>query len=235
MYNFITDKKEGKYFFITDPELHHLRVRRIRIGESVGIIYRGKLFKAKLIKIEKDKAILEALEEVKIRKADLHIDLFIGVPLDLKSFEKCIDSATQVGVRKIIPVICSRGYRDINKFTDKLERFNKIINESMKQSGNPFKPELKNPIYINSLKKLNHNLLILFDTNAKIYVNSIKLKKGYKVGIAIGPEGGFTEEEVKKLKSYGFESYRLRGFTLRTETATLAGISSVINLFSEES
>jgi 16S rRNA (uracil1498-N3)-methyltransferase len=141
-------------------------------------------------------------------------------------FEWFLEKSTELGISEITPVICNRSERKIVNH----ERMQKIIVSAMKQSMQPYLPELhKSASFRGFLQQSlpgqkfiphcqKNSLPLLKDT--------LSLKNN--VIICIGPEGDFTHEEIELAIQNGYEEVTLGPARLRTETAGLVACHTVI-------
>ena len=180
------------------------------------------------------------------------VTLFCSI-LKKENFELVVQKATEVGVCKIVPIISARTIKTgLN-----LERLNKIAKEASEQSGRISVPEILEPIsFENALKAINKNdANILFDgsgehsfeihaysptgellcsprQSAQCISNECSPNledKFSRTNIFIGPEGGWTEEEIKKARSADFKIINLGNLTLRGETAAIISSYLAVN------
>lgn len=159
---------------------------------------------------------------------DRQVILYCSV-LKRENFEFVAQKATEVGVKEIVPVITERTV----KLSIRQDRLEKIIKEAAEQSGRGIVPVLHEPIDLekavgNAVKnKLNY----FFDRSGQMYRhhrsdNGLAMSR---IGIFIGPEGGWSPSELGMAKRSGFEIISLGKTTLRAETAAIVGAYLVIH------
>lgn len=169
------------------------------------------------------------------RESDINITLYQGYPKSSK-MEIIIQKATELGVKKIVPVITDRTIVKINnkkKEEKKLERFEKIAFEAAKQSKRGIIPEISHIMNLEEAKKemKNNNSFIIVpyeDENKTGIKEILTTTKEKDISIIIGPEGGFSKKEIENLKQIGGNIVSLGPRILRTETAGLALISIIM-------
>ena len=165
--------------------------------------------------------------------------LFQGLPKADK-FEFIIQKSVELGAYEIIPVKTARSIvkYDEKKAKAKLERWRKISEAAAKQSRRGVIPEVKAIMSfkeaIEYAKALDINLIPYenfksMDATRAVYE---KISPGIKVGIFIGPEGGFEQSEVALACEAGAHQISLGSRILRTETAALS-LLSVLNYILE--
>ena len=146
-----------------------------------------------------------------------------------------VQKSVELGVFKIVPIETSRciskpSEKSISK---KIERWQKIAKEAAKQSGRGIIPNISSPLKLDeAISKIKDydKSLVFYENGGEKIKNSLKTYDK-NISIFIGPEGGFETEEIDKLKSFGATISTLGTRILRTETASLAAISVITNLF----
>ena len=237
MHHFFTepDKVKEDKIFLEGPDVNHMKnVLRLRIGEEVGINDgEGTEYTCTVDHYEDDMAVLNILSSEK-SQAELpsKIYLFQGLPKSDK-MELIIQKAVELGVYEVIPVSTRRCVvkLDNKKAAKKVERRQSIALSGAKQSGRSIIPKVKEVMtfkealnYANSLDvKLIPYELAEGMKGTKEIINAIE--PGMSIGIFIGPEGGFDEEEVEKANEEGVKTITLGKRILRTETAGLTTLS----------
>lgn len=144
------------------------------------------------------------------------------------NFEIVVQKATETGIKEIVPIISKRAV----KLNLNLNRLNKIIKEATEQSERGIMPVLNLPIeFSNALKTSNENNLNLFFDKTGDDIFKIKKKSGanQRIGIWIGPEGGWDSEEINMAEESNFKTASLGKFTLRAETAVIIASYIVMN------
>ncbi|NLZ53981.1 MAG: 16S rRNA (uracil(1498)-N(3))-methyltransferase [Thermoanaerobacteraceae bacterium] len=225
--------------FISGEEAHHIsRVLRYRPGdvirisdgksvESIGVILdidtRDTKIKVRIV----DKNIFKEVKPF--------ITLFQGLPKGEK-FDWIIQKSTEIGVSKLIPIITQRTVVNIasSKHNRRNERWKKIAREAAKQSMRIDLPEVGELCtFDNSLKEIKNHQLSIIPWEHEKEISLKKVLRGIngsvtKVAVFIGPEGGFSPDEVEKAKEFGAVSVSLGPRILRTETAAIAVCSMLM-------
>ena len=144
-----------------------------------------------------------------------------------------IQKATELGVSDIVPTIFSRSVVkvDNSKKDNKLARYEKIIKEACEQSHRQVLPSIHQYINVKNITLNKDTLgLICYENNG----DTSTLKKALdnvdlfdKIAIVVGPEGGFSQDEVNYLTNIGFLNVSLGKRILRSETAAFFALSIV--------
>jgi 16S rRNA (uracil1498-N3)-methyltransferase len=222
---------------ITDQEAKHLaKVLRKKSGDEIyvtdGVF---NLYKCKIQNINNELVNCEITEKFyNINESKIKINLYISLIKNPNRFEFAIEKAVELGVYSITPVICKN---TVNKTTEKTERWQSIAIAAMKQSQRCYLPLIYSAVnFINAVNKSNSDIKLIADEKEKIsQLNYIQTKelaellnKITSIDIYIGPEGGFTLNELEEANSYGFKTINLGSRKFRTETAAIYLISKIL-------
>lgn len=228
----------GEDAYIEGEDVRHIKdVLRYAVNDNLDICdENGVKYITKINNMAKEKISLKILEvSSETSEPSINITLFQGLPKSDK-LEMIIQKCTELGVSEIVPVITDRVIVKIDEksASKKVERWNKIALEAGKQSGRQKIPKIKN---INNLKNLIENiskydiLLLPYECEKEITLKSVlrNLDANVKnIAIMIGPEGGFSENDLKLLDLPNVKKVTLGPRILRTETAGLATVAMVL-------
>ncbi|AZT90510.1 16S rRNA (uracil(1498)-N(3))-methyltransferase [Caldicellulosiruptor changbaiensis] len=225
--------------YITDKDdiNHIVKVLRKREGEALNLCDGVFDYKAKILEVSKDR-IKAVIEEKVLNQREPQKDVFLfQCIIKNQKMDIIIQKATELGVKTLVPVISKRVVIDISeKEEKKIQRWQKIAKESQKQCLRPYSPQIQRPIEIGRVKDFLDELDLLIipyeKENKKTYLDIHSNIN--RVGILIGPEGGFEEEEIeifKDLQKVRIVSLGKR--ILRSETAAISVISIVMHLLGE--
>lgn len=230
--------------YITGPDVNHIRnVLRMKVGEKIIISNgQGNDFYC-IIESECNDEVVAFIKESKETDTELKgkLYLFQGIPKKDK-MELIIQKAVELGVYEIIPVMTKRTVvklEDRKKELKKLERWQAIATSAAKQSGRGIIPVIKDTMSFKEavLYSSNLNLNVIPYENAENMAKTKEIISAIEatnsIGVFIGPEGGFEEDEVNFASSNGITPITLGRRILRTETAGLA-ILSMMMLTMEE-
>lgn len=159
---------------------------------------------------------------------DKQEDMFHEVTLIMalikkERFEWALQKATELGVARIVLLETSRCVVKLmgKEVEKKLQRYHTIAKEAAEQSHRLTIPQIYGPIKIKQLAeyKSNINYLLYENTDSN---NKLRLPKSRSsVSVVVGPEGGFSEEEVEQIEKFGFKQASLTHRILRSETAAI--------------
>lgn len=220
---------------LTDDDLFHLRtVMRAEKGEEIEVVINNNLYLAKIFSLNpvEIKVIKELEDSSEISQ---HITLMVA-PLKGQKTELVLQKAAELGVKEIILVLTSRTISRFKKeeAKHKLARYQKIIKEASEQAKRTIVPEIS--YYDNFEEALMLKADLKLIANEKIFGPTncfndclLNLKAKEKITILIGPEGGFSDEEVIRAEKYDFLSVSLGKRILRAETAAFYALSVIAN------
>lgn len=220
----ITDKDDIK---------HIVKVLRLAVGDFIDISDSVEFeYKAEIIVIELGHVKTKILEKQKFaREPEIMITLFQGIPKQGK-METIIQKAVELGVNSIVPVFTDRTVvTDKGNFKNKIERWQKIADEAVKQCKRGIIPQINNSTSIKEILNdmSNYELIIFpYENEEKFSIKDCLKNLDYKpknLAIIIGPEGGFSDNETAQLKKAGAKCVTLGKTILRTETAGIVAIA----------
>ena len=253
MYRFYIEPSQvqGDTIEIIGEDVNHIKnVLRMKTGERVrvSISYNGRSFFGVIDSITEDEVIvtIESEDETGTELAN-RIYLFQGLPKGDK-MELIIQKAVELGVYEIIPVAMKNCVvkLDEKKAGNKVKRWQAISESAAKQSKRTLIPEVQMPLtWKEAMKKAEELDVVLVPYECERGMEATreimqKIQPGQSIAIFIGPEGGFSPEEIEGIcptnKGEGFsqeleeKAYRvsLGRRILRTETAGLATLSMLI-------
>lgn len=229
------DRIEKDQITIVGPDVNHIKnVLRMKIEEQ-ALISNGtdRDYLCEVRTMDSEVIVFGILEEVKeSTELPARIYLFQGLPKGDK-MELIIQKAVELGVYKIIPVSMKRSVvkLDAKKEDAKIKRWNAIAESAAKQSKRIMIPEITNLMSFREAVAYAAQ----FDLNLLPYECAKGMEEsreridsaepGMEIGIFIGPEGGFEDEEVELAKKAGVKPISLGRRILRTETAGLCILS----------
>lgn len=229
---------DSPYVFLKGEEHHHLsHVSRIKTKDKVWLFdEKGKSYLARVEEIKKGKTKLLILEERKREEAKVKIILAQAM-LKSKKMEFIIQKSAEMGITDFIPVMAFRSVTKIEEKTEKkLERWQKIAREGVKQSQSSWVPHILPPLPLDELIKedIAEKKLLLSENRGKYlkdillqYESSQKEDLPSSLLILVGPEGGWTREEEELVLNNGFEAVSLGKNILRAETAAFYSVALI--------
>ena len=212
----------GGIIHISDEEHRHLVVARAEPGEWIEVFDgQGHVWKASVVEVGKRQTSARIETEDVVPRPSL--ELILGQALIRNAaFELALEKAVEVGVTRVIPFAAERSNVSANQ---KLDRWLRIVVEAAKQSKRFHLPTLDRPKTFDEVLNVPAASRILFAEREGASIKSALL--GSPVLFLVGPEGGWTENEIKSARDAGFREVTLGSGILRSETAAIVGAALI--------
>ena len=238
----------GQNMIIIDDagDLHHMvKVLRLKEGDEVDVSDTLEWeYHARITSLSTEEAQLEILDKQKFAtEPEVEVTLFQGIPKQGK-METIIQKCVELGVHDIVPVFMDRTVvKDKGNSGKKIDRWNKVSAEAVKQCKRGIIPEITDPVKMDEvIENFADYDLVLFPyenekgktikeallTATNPMYEEITGNHLQRVAVIIGPEGGFSDEEAKSIIAAGGESVSLGKTILRTETAGMAALAMIM-------
>jgi 16S rRNA (uracil1498-N3)-methyltransferase len=204
-----------------DIVFHLKNVLKKKAFSTIRLVdYHAQGFFAQISEDYKEAVITKPIHQ----EADATIELTLVIALIKKEqLEWAIQKATELGVSKIVLLESSRcvvklADKDVEK---KLMRYHTIAKEAAEVSHRLSIPKIVGPVTIKQLNKYHSALNLLFYKNTKAYQIIPSLKNINSVTAIVGPEAGFSEDEVLQMESLGYTQTSLTHHVVHSETAAI--------------
>lgn len=246
MFNFFAaeNSKQNSQYIISGGDYNHIKnVLRMGIGDTCLISCGGKSDLCKISAFFEDAVCLEIVEEnYNDTELPVKIYLFQGLPKGDK-MEYIIQKCVELGVFAVVPVQMKHCVvkLDDKKAKSKQARWQSISESAAKQSKRNIIPEIMDVCSFDKALELAKTLdLIMVPYENKDGMSATvealsSLKTAKSVGIFIGPEGGFAENEIEKAINANAKVVSLGKRILRTETAAITAVSMCMLEIEKES
>jgi 16S rRNA (uracil1498-N3)-methyltransferase len=235
----IADEVSGDEAALVGEHADHLaRVLRARIGQQFDISTGDRVRRGFITKINDARVEFRLGEEI-VSPASLELTLVLSI-FKFDRMEWAIEKCTELGVSRILPVIARRTDSHLaSASTKRSERWLRIAREAAEQSRQVSPPEIATPVKLSQILNFDASLRVVLAENERgtslpdILRN---LRQGNKqnitspnegVALAIGPEGGWTEDELHAFEDAGWVAASLGDTILRAETAAIAATAVV--------
>ena len=228
--------------FLSDSDSERIISQGIlNIEDIIEVETYERRYYAQITNITKASIEVRILEDLGKRETEYipNITIIQSLSNDSK-FNFFIEKSVEIGIEKIIPIESKYSLKSKNKALKDTGYWNKLVKDAVEQSRNIFPTIIDKPIKINQLKNYNlKGLKICLSTEATSEGNmSLSTLLGEKdlfqpVFIAIGPEKGWSNSDIKIFKELNFNFVNLKGNILRTETTGLV-IGSIIKYLKGE-
>ncbi len=216
-------------------QAHQIRdVLRLKSGEHIIVLdNEGFEYETALTEITGKEIKGRIVEKRKVKdRPRVKITLYQSMPAREK-LEWLLQKCTEVGVAGFVPVITERSIvRDCKIKASKMDRWRQIVQEAAEQSQRGRMPEVSPPVtFEKAIEEIDGYGCKLIASPAAESSNLRDCLKGFNCGEAalfVGPEGGFTKDEVKLCIEKGARAFSLGKQILRTETAAVVASALIL-------
>ena len=209
-----------------DQAAHLARVLRAEPGQIFDVVANGFLHRAEITSVS-EREVVFALHEELEAEAALPVHLLLAV-FKFDHLEWGIEKATELGAARITPVLARRTEKHLAQAAAKrVERWRRIVREAAQQSRRSDVPEVDDPQTLKvALQSVSAEIkLLLAETEQENTIAAALEGASQSVALAIGPEGGWTAEEMQLFTEHGWKHVTLGPRILRAETAAIAGLA----------
>ena len=215
---------ENSTSLLSKEHTHYLvNVMRAKRGGNVNFFNKNGEWLSEIVFLEKDRVEVKFLSKIKENTNINNVELAICL-VKKNAMEIILQKATELGIKKIIPIISERTeVKEIN-----FERANKIVIEATEQSNQLEPPQISEILNLKDFLNINRNKIFFADINSDYSLEKKDFKEGETVTVLVGPEGDFspTERELI-LNGSTTVAFSLSKNILRTDTAVISAISLV--------
>jgi 16S rRNA (uracil1498-N3)-methyltransferase len=219
-------------FVLADVAAHHIsRVLRLRLGHQLILFDgHGGEYDAEISKLDKRHVEVHTHQYLEVEnESPLHITLVQGISRGQK-MDFILQKAVELGVDRIVPVMTEFGNvrLDEERQQKKIEHWQGVIIGACEQCGRNKIPELVAPLSFDEsidIKNGKDMLKIVLHPGAGESLSKLSKPKG-EITLLVGSEGGFSDNEIGKACTGGYQIINIGPRILRTETAALAAISA---------
>jgi 16S rRNA (uracil1498-N3)-methyltransferase len=224
---------QNNKLILDDIEHKHLaKVLRKKIGDKLNITDGLRnIFECKIVKITEKYILCDIIDtKFNLYENDINLILYIAPLKNNSRFEFAIEKAVELGASSIQPVITEFTISKSSFSKNKLERFNKIIISAMGQSQRCLLPVFNNVISFDDMLKSTKNELnkIVMYEHAGSEVKSSLDNTKNEISLLIGPEGGFSKQEINMLINAKWQLHSLGNRKIRAETAAIVSIFELL-------
>lgn len=217
----------GAAELIGDEARHLSKVLRKGPGDLVELFDgQGRAFRARVDRVGRDRVSLEVIPEPLPDRVPARPVTLAFAPPKGERLDWLVEKATEVGVARLVPILCARSV--VEPGAAKLDRLRRRVIESCKQCGRNRVPELGPIIPWGEYAKIEHAPRRRACDPSGDPDPSFGDSKEGAVAVAIGPEGGFTAEELDVARGAGWGIASLGPTILRVETAALVALARAL-------
>ncbi|MGF7179543.1 RsmE family RNA methyltransferase [Tunturiibacter psychrotolerans] len=214
-----------------DQAAHLARVLRAEPGQIYDVVSNGFLHRAEILSVS-DAEVLFTLHEELESDAALPLHLLLAV-FKFDHMEWAIEKATELGIARITPILARRTEKHLAQSALKrTERWRRIALEASKQSRRTDIPHIADPIPLKQAlaEETSPTRILLSETEQTLTLTAAlkaatSSQQETDTALAIGPEGGWTPEEMSLFTQHQWQPVTLGPRILRAETAAIAAIA----------
>lgn len=236
MHLFLAEDTTGPYAQLSAEESKHcVRVLRMGVGDELWVTSGdGVMCRARVSNPDEKACEVEIVERMEdYQRRPFHLHVAVAPTKNSARLEWFVEKAVEIGIDRITPVICDHSERD-NQKTDRLE---KLALSAMKQSLKASKPMIGKPMklidFLNDYDNEDACRLVCYCDGDERHTLHELYTPGRDAVVLIGPEGDFSEREIKTALEKGFLPVTLGSSRLRTETAALYA-TTALNFMNEK-
>ena len=219
-----------------DQATHLARVLRAEPGQIYDVVANGFLHRAEITTVSAGNSgepeVHFILHEELESDAALPLHLLLAV-FKFDHMEWAIEKATELGIARITPILARRTEKHLaQSATKRAERWRRIALEASKQSRRTTIPDIADPIPLKQAREQEQSptRILLSETEQATTITTALLNakssnQETDTALAIGPEGGWTPEEITLFTQHNWQPVTLGPRILRAETAAIAAIA----------
>ena len=205
-----------------EQALHLARVLRAQPGQIFDVVANGFLHRAEVQRVSEAEVVFTLHEELEVDPA-LPVHLLLAV-FKFDHLEWGIEKATELGAARITPVLARRTEKHLAQAAAKrVERWRRIVREASQQSRRTDVPDVEDPLPLKAA--LEHVGAEETEEENTLAAALESASPGGSIALAIGPEGGWTADEMQMFRDSGWQHVTLGPRILRAETAAIAALA----------
>jgi 16S rRNA (uracil1498-N3)-methyltransferase len=232
----IADEVSGSRAALVGEHAEHLvRVLRARVGQDFDIATGEAVRRGRIVSVDSGRVEFDLAEEIPV-VGSVRISLLLSI-FKFDRMEWAIEKCTELGIAQVIPVIARRTDSHLAAASKKrVERWQRIALQSAEQSRRITPPEIADPSKLADVLNTSASMkIVLSESEDQTQLRDVvrpDTTEG-EIFLAVGPEGGWTDDELQSFQRAGWTAASLGNTILRAETAAIAATAVVISLLAE--
>jgi 16S rRNA (uracil1498-N3)-methyltransferase len=229
---FFIEQFDGERAVMEGDAAHHVgRVLRAQPGQMYELSDGERVWLARVESVGRERVEFALVEKLDAYQPKLEVTLLLAV-VKFDAFEWALEKATELGVRRIVPLAAARSEKGLLAAAAKRTgRWEKILMEASQQSRRLRVPALAGVVKPEQAfaEQKEARCVMLSERADAAALREVLASGGAtaKAALAIGPEGGWTDAEIVAARSAGFAEASLGKLILRTETAVIASLAAM--------
>lgn len=223
---YMPDTELGQGVWLRDAKLLHQwsNVLRFRAGQEV-VLFDGKQHdrQYRITELQKREAHLELVADLEYKRPDRSVYLMWSL-LKKDKNDWVLQKATELGVSHFLPLLAERS----EKTGFNIERAERIVIEAAEQCGRSDIPIVREPMRIPAaIEQLQDKVTVyVCEQSGQMETEKWKMKND-AIGVLIGPEGGWSGQELEVFDNFHLPKLQIHDFTLRAETAAIVATALI--------
>lgn len=234
----------GSLVQLSDDEARHLgRVLRLPVGATVQVFDgRGLEYRGRVASVERTRVTVALEQEVQpAAEPAVRLTLVQAVPKG-DSMDEIVRNAVMLGVAAVVPLLSARSEVDPRRLaaSGRVARWRRVAVASVKQCGRAVVPDVHEPCSLaDCLRSFDAQQKYLFTEPGLAQAKPASVRDLFSFAVPasalliVGPEGGWTEDEVRLATSEHCRPLTLGARTLRADAAALVGIAALQSVWGE--
>lgn len=221
----IADQVKGNRAMLIGEHAAHLaRVLRAQAGQEFDIAADGVVRRGRILSVSENRVEFQLGEEVESAPV-AQVTLALAI-IKFDRMEWAIEKCTELGVARIVPFVARRTDAHLAAAAGKrVERWRRIAREASEQARRVAPPEIADPVKVRDVLALpGERRIVLSEVETSFSLRDVS-REGSALVLAIGPEGGWTNEELQAFAEAGWKAAALGPTILRAETAAIAAVA----------
>jgi len=232
----IADEVSGNKAALSGTHADHLvRVLRARVGQEFDIVADGIVRRAQVSSVGQERVEFELGEEIPSEPVPTNLTLLLAI-FKFDRMEWAIEKVTELGVARVVPLIARRTDRHLALAAEKrVERWRRIATEASEQSRRSTVPEVADPMKLREAVNIVGAVrFVLSEAEQEMSLRESLSAHDIleEFALAIGPEGGWTQDELDLFQEEKWISVSLGSTILRAETAAIAAVAVAMSQMS---
>ena len=228
----IADEVTGDRATLRGQNAYHLaRVLRAKVGQQFDILADSRLRQARILMLSDDRVEFELGDEVPAPGLPVEITLLLSI-FKFDRMEWVLEKATELGVASIVPVIARRTETHLaSAAVKRVDRWQRIVHEAAQQARRASVPEVASPAKLSTVLAAGSPGIVLAESEHEVLLKNVlaDMKAGKTIRLAVGPEGGWTNDELETFQKAQWRAASLGKNILRAETAAIAALAVAIS------
>lgn len=231
---------DGSKAVIRGQDARHIfRVLRLKPGHALSLTNgQGMDYEGRIISADPDSIQVQiTTQQISSTESSLHLTVCCAMLKDNK-MDQVIKDLTQLGIQEWIPFFCERSVPtpDSKRLKTRVQRWETIARESIKQCKRSCLVTISEPQKLTEILDLSGEFsqkIAFWEKSSLPLSHLATTPSNSRVMVLIGPEGGFTDQEIELAESRGFTAYSLGPRILRAETAALCAATLVQHILGD--